>query len=192
MIPRRLTLGTVAAPDTDVVAKPTTRPLSVNLTVSPATALAPEVSVADRLVVPPKVPLAFDNASDVDWMELVTSKIAELEALPSSARIVWFPTDALEGIVTEPLGGPPEKVPTVTPSNVTVIVPLKPLNLTSVADPADPDAGSKVMVLSVKLLVTVPDLSPVAVTEYCATKLDGSWKVSVIAPVSSATMSVFV
>ena len=45
-----------------MVALPTLLPLSVNATVSPLTPLPPAVSVAESVVVPPKVPVAGATA----------------------------------------------------------------------------------------------------------------------------------
>ena len=57
-MPARLTLVNVATPDPLVVVLPMLVPLSVKLTVLPFMPEVPSVNVADRFVVPPKVPLA--------------------------------------------------------------------------------------------------------------------------------------
>ena len=58
LIPARLTPLSLATPLPFVTALPALEPLSVNETVLPLTGLPPEVSVADSVVVPPKVPVA--------------------------------------------------------------------------------------------------------------------------------------
>ena len=58
LIPDRLALASVATPLPLVVALPTELPLRVKLMVLPLTPEAPEVKVADKLTVPPYVPLA--------------------------------------------------------------------------------------------------------------------------------------
>ena len=49
-------------------------PFSVNATVLPATALPPEVSVADSVVVPPNVPVAGLTASVVERVAATSMK----------------------------------------------------------------------------------------------------------------------
>jgi hypothetical protein len=57
LIPVRLTLLRVATPLASVVALPTLVPLRVKLTLAPLTAVPLEVSVAESVVVPPKLPV---------------------------------------------------------------------------------------------------------------------------------------
>src|SRR5262249_6008226 len=56
--PARLTPLIVAVPLASVTASPTSLPLNVKWMLSPATALPPPDSVAERSAVPPKVPFA--------------------------------------------------------------------------------------------------------------------------------------
>src|SRR5882724_1645985 len=59
LIPERLALEMVARPEASVVAEPSGEPFRVNETVLPATGAPPVlVRVADKVAVPPKVPLA--------------------------------------------------------------------------------------------------------------------------------------
>src|SRR5262245_32502953 len=64
-MPARLTFDNVATPDPSVDALPVGFPFSVKLIDLPATPVPPAVSVADSIVVPPKVPDAVATASDV-------------------------------------------------------------------------------------------------------------------------------
>src|SRR5690349_3757598 len=64
-MPDRLTFGTVATPEPSVDALPAAFPFSVKLIDLPATPAPAAVSVADSVVVPPKVPDAGATASDV-------------------------------------------------------------------------------------------------------------------------------
>ena len=64
-MPARLTLLSVASPFESVIALPTLFPFSVKETDSPATPTELDASVADRLVVPPYVPVAAPAASVV-------------------------------------------------------------------------------------------------------------------------------
>jgi hypothetical protein len=59
LIVPRLTFERLATPLALVVDDPADAPLSVKLMLLPLTGLPPEVSVAERFVVPPKVPLAL-------------------------------------------------------------------------------------------------------------------------------------
>jgi hypothetical protein len=61
-MPARLTPFRVATPVAFVVALPTLFPFSVKSTVAPLTPFPPEVSVAERFVVPPNVPVAGATA----------------------------------------------------------------------------------------------------------------------------------
>ena len=64
-MPDRLTFESVATPLEFVCALPTLVPFRVNATDSLATGVPLLVSVAERLVLPPKVPLAGSTASVV-------------------------------------------------------------------------------------------------------------------------------
>src|SRR3954462_8445353 len=61
-MPVRLTPLSLAIPLPFVTALPAGEPLSVKETVLPLTGLPPEVSVAERVVVPPHVPVAGATA----------------------------------------------------------------------------------------------------------------------------------
>ena len=72
-IPDKLAFGTVAIPEPLVDALPTGFPLRVKLIDFPLTPVAPAVSVADRVAVPPYGPDAAASARDVLAPVLATS-----------------------------------------------------------------------------------------------------------------------
>jgi hypothetical protein len=65
LIPLTLTFERVATPEVFVVADPAGSPFSLNATLLPLTPVAPDFSVAERLVVPPYVAVAGAAASVV-------------------------------------------------------------------------------------------------------------------------------
>ena len=64
-MPERPTPDSVATPEVLVVAVPTAVPLTLKDTVLPETPVPPDVRVADKLLVPPYVPLAAAGESVV-------------------------------------------------------------------------------------------------------------------------------
>ena len=67
MIPLKLALFKVATPEAFVIAVPTAVPFKLNATVLPLIAVTGllTVRVADRFVVPPKVPIALPTCNEV-------------------------------------------------------------------------------------------------------------------------------
>src|SRR5919204_5221130 len=74
LTPARLTPPRVATPLPFVGALPTLFPFKVNAIDFPLTPVAPAVSVADRVVAPPYVPLAGDTARPVASAPPTSSK----------------------------------------------------------------------------------------------------------------------
>ena len=85
-MPAKLTLLRVATPVASVVALPTLVPLRVKATVAPLAPAPPDVSVADRFVVPPNVPLAAATLSALGSAEAapvqVTVAVLEIWVRP--------------------------------------------------------------------------------------------------------------
>src|SRR6266508_3052699 len=138
-MPFRLTPLSDATPEAFVVADPAEFPLSVKLMLLPLTPEPPDMSVADRLTVPPYVSVAELTASDLEAADVTVNE----------RSLLWL-------LLNVPVGVPLPGVSDVTdPRNVTEL----PKGLGFV--PAVWVMVVVVPTLSVNVVVAVPDV-PVA------------------------------